>query len=100
MKSAIIACFVTLLLNACADGENDSRNGSLENSQKRIPIINYAVTKTHPHDTNSFTEGFLVHDGRLYESTGSPEDMPETRSLLGTVDTGTGRIEKKVEVDR
>jgi len=58
------------------------------------------VTKTHPHDTNSFTEGFLVHNGKLYESTGSPEDMPETRSLFGIVDTGTGKIDRKVEVDR
>jgi len=100
MELAIIAWLVILLVNACVDHEKDNPDEHLEDSQKRIPIINYAVAKTYPHDTNSFTEGFLVHDGKLYESTGSPEDMPRTRSLFGPVDTSTGRIDKKVEVDR
>ena len=100
MKPAFFTCFAFLLLTACGDDRERSTNGNPEDSQSRIPIINYAVMKTHPHDTNSFTEGFLVHDGKLYESTGSPEDMPETRSLFGIVDTSTGRIDKKVEVDR
>ncbi len=100
MKPALIACFVFLILNACGDEGENNRNVGLDGSQKTIPTINYAVTKTYPHDTNSFTEGFLVHGGKLYESTGSPGDMPETRSLFGIVDTGTGRIDKKVEVDR
>ena len=42
----------------------------------------------------------LVHDGRLYESTGSPEDMPKTRSLFGIVDTLTGKIDTRAELDR
>ncbi|ARS35325.1 glutaminyl-peptide cyclotransferase [Pontibacter actiniarum] len=62
--------------------------------------INYGVAKAYPHDTNAFTEGLLVHEGKLYESTGSPSDLPQTRSLVGVVDLNTGEIDTKVELDR
>jgi len=57
--------------------------------------------KLLPHDTAAFTEGLLFHDGQLYESTGTDSDMPEDRkSLFGIVDTTTGKIRPKVELDR
>ena len=71
-----------------------------KNSGNNSPIINYTVTNTFPHDTSSFTEGFLVHDGHLFESTGSPEPLVNTRSLIGIVDLKTGKIDKKVEIDK
>jgi len=59
------------------------------------------VVRTLPHDTASFTEGLLVHDGQLYESTGTEPDMPASRrSLFGIVDTITGKISPKAELDR
>lgn len=64
-----------------------------------IPVINYAVVKTFPHDTTSFTEGFLVHNGQLLESTGSPVELPQTRSLVGFTDTATGKMNIKIELD-
>jgi len=64
------------------------------------PLINYGVVATHPHDTSSFTEGFVFYDGKLYEATGSPDDLPQTRSVVGPVDLSTGKINKKVELDR
>jgi len=42
----------------------------------------------------------LIHKGQLYESTGSPENMQQTKSLFGTFDTITGKINKKVDPDR
>jgi glutamine cyclotransferase len=99
MKPTFFIFYIFLILSACTN-EAGEVNGDPVHSSNQIPIINFAVTKTHPHDTTSFTEGFLVHDGKLYESTGSPDDMPQTRSLFGIVDTSTGKIEAKVEVDR
>ncbi len=99
MKPAFFIVYIFLFLSACTN-EAGEVNGDPRHSSNQIPIINFAVTKTHPHDTTSFTEGFLVHNGKLYESTGSPDDMPQTRSLFGIVDTSTGKIETKVEVDR
>jgi glutaminyl-peptide cyclotransferase len=89
-----------LFLTACNnDGDWDGTDKP-DNTANTIPLINYAVKNTYPHDTTSFTEGLLVHDGLLYESTGSPDDMPQTRSLFGNIDLATGKINKKVELDR
>ncbi|HEX9513282.1 MAG TPA: glutaminyl-peptide cyclotransferase [Puia sp.] len=65
------------------------------------PVINYSVVQVLPHDTSSFTEGLLVHDGQLYESTGTEPGMPISRkSLFGIVDPKTGKISAKAELDR
>jgi glutaminyl-peptide cyclotransferase len=95
-----LAWYLFLFLTAC---NNDGSRGSTDNSGNTpttIPLINYVVKNTYPHDTTSFTEGLLVHDGLLYESTGSPDGMPQTRSLFGNIDLTTGKINKKVELDR
>lgn len=93
------ATLCALLLASC--GSDDSGEGTGTTPEPLpTPIISYSVTKIHPHDVNSFTEGLLVHDGRLFESTGAPESLPQTRSLFGTLDLGTGKIDVKAELDR
>jgi len=42
----------------------------------------------------------LFHDNQLFESTGSPEEFPDTKSVFGNVDLKTGKIEVKAELDR
>ncbi len=64
------------------------------------PIISYTLVNTYPHDLNAFTEGFLFHEGKLYESTGAPENLPQTKSLFGIVDLKNGKIDTKVEIDK
>jgi glutamine cyclotransferase len=39
-------------------------------NQQDIPIYDYRVVKTYPHDTTSYTEGLQLVDGRFYEGTG------------------------------
>jgi glutamine cyclotransferase len=95
---------VFLLLGFFASCNNPSK-GDVDSPTKIAdntpPVINYSVVRTLPHDTSSFTEGFLIHDGRLYESTGTTPDMPEDRrSLFGPLDTVTGKISPKAELDR
>jgi glutamine cyclotransferase len=70
------------------------------NSSHQIQSISFKVIKTYPHDTESFTEGFLFYNNQLFESTGSPEEFPKTRSVFGIVDLNTGKIDIKVELDR
>jgi glutaminyl-peptide cyclotransferase len=89
-----------LFLTACNNGGDRDSTDNPDNTANTIPLINYAVKNTYPHDTTSFTEGLLVHDGLIYESTGSPDDMLQTRSLFGSIDLATGKINKKVELDR
>ncbi|MEP6712396.1 MAG: glutaminyl-peptide cyclotransferase [Ferruginibacter sp.] len=80
--------------------ENNKIPGVTSPEPNAVPFINYAVTKTLPHDTSLFTEGFLMYNGQLFESTGSPDDLPQTRSMIGITDLATGRFEKKIEIDR
>lgn len=99
IKPLPIAAFLTFILTACTNGSPET-DDNLNKEAITTPIINYALVNTYPHDTTSFTEGLLIHNGQLYESTGSPEDMPQTRSLFGALDLTTGNIKKKVELDR
>ncbi len=64
------------------------------------PELEFKVQNQYPHDVNSFTEGFLFHDGKLFESTGAPDNSPQTKSLFGIVDLKTGKIDVKAEIDR
>lgn len=100
MHTYWLTIFYFFLFTTWACNNEDASPETDKQDDNAVPLINYAVTKTYPHDTTSFTEGLLIHEGQLYESTGSPEDMPQTRSIFGPVDTITGTINKKVEIDR
>ena len=51
------------------------------------PTYQYRVVASHPHDAAAFTQGLLIQDGRLFESTGGYGE-----STLRQVDLPSGRI--------
>ena len=63
-----------------------------------IPILNYSVRHVYAHDPTSYTEGFLFHEGHFFESSGAPDDIPQTRSIVGIADIQSGRLDKKIEM--
>ena len=87
------------LLASCNNPDKPQVQATEDNTP---PAIDYSVVKAYPHDTSAYTEGFLFHDGLLFESTGTMAgEMPDSRrSLFGTVDLNTGRITPKAELDR
>ena len=95
-----LSIFALLLLLYSCKGNSKSSETNITESASKIPIINYSVISTFPHDTTLFTEGLLVHNGKLFESTGSPEELPNTKSLIGIINLSTGKIDKKVELDK
>lgn len=103
-KNEMKAIFFPFLLFVCFSCKTKDRQGedseSCSDTNAATPVINYVVTNVYPHDTASFTEGFLIHDGQLYESTGSPTELPQTKSVFGPVDLKTGTIAAKAELDR
>jgi glutamine cyclotransferase len=99
MKILSILIF-SLLLVGCNDTDTGEEDHVPPETIIPVPSLNYTLIHTYPHDTTSYTEGLLIHNGELYESTGSPDDMPQTKSLFGVLDTVTGHIVKKVEIDR
>ncbi len=99
MRLLVFFILTFYLLVSCKNSNNDSEESNTKQTRPTINI-NYAVTNIFPHDTSLFTEGFLVHNGQLFESTGSPEDLPNTKSLVGVIDLKTGKLDKKVEIDK
>ena len=57
---------------------------------KQVP----EVLNTYPHDAGAFTQGLLLHDGDLYESTGLFGE-----SSLREVDLETGEVVRKLPVE-
>jgi glutamine cyclotransferase len=70
------------------------------NQSPKILSLSYRIINQYPHSINSYTQGLFFHRETLYESTGSPDYLPQTQSVLGPLDLKTGNIDIKVELDR
>jgi glutaminyl-peptide cyclotransferase len=69
--------------------------GCKEKESKTTPAsIQYAVKTQWKHDTQSFTQGLVIHEGKLFESTGQ-----EKSSWIGIVDIKTGKLDKKITLE-
>ena len=89
---------VTLLLclagGGCHTPANNNDNATVEpTSNAVVPKYGYQIVNIYPHDSNAFTQGLILADGKLLESTGE-----EGRSSLRDVDLQTGRVLRKVDV--
>jgi glutamine cyclotransferase len=58
-------------------------------------VVTPTILRTFPHDTAAFTQGLLMHDGRLYESTGE-----YGQSQVRVLDTATGAVVSSVPIDK
>src|SRR5262245_23915026 len=63
--------------------------------QPEVPVHGYEVVHEYPHDAEAFTQGLIVRDGFLYESTGL-----EGMSSLRKVEIETGRVVKRRDLER
>lgn len=80
-------CSLALLLAlaACTPKKESINNPTL---------IDYRVVNSFPHDTEAFIQGFVIHKGELYESTGQED------SWIGIVNIKTGVADKKVMLEK
>ena len=74
-----------------ANGGLPAKNTSSEVAA--VPKHGYQIVNIWPHDSNAFTQGLILVDGKLLESTGQ-----EGSSSLRSVELETGKILKKVDV--
>jgi glutaminyl-peptide cyclotransferase len=92
MKKSIIF-FTGLAVALAACGKKDDKA-----EVKNDPLImSYGVRAQWPHDTEAFTQGLVIHNGKLYESTGAPEGQ-KAPSWVGVIDVKTGKPEQKVDL--
>ena len=85
MRFFVFVCLLTLFIGC------GKKSDKIE--QSAIPALEYSVVNSFPHDQSAFTEGLLIHDGQLWESTG------EKQSWIATVDIKTGKSNKKGQLD-
>lgn len=98
MKIYQIAFLFTLVfLTQCTDSEPQK---TIQPKKQTIPLLTYQVIDYIPHDTNAFTEGLFIHKKQLFESTGSPEYLPNSESVFGVVDTLSGKLSPLVTLNR
>jgi glutaminyl-peptide cyclotransferase len=62
-------------------------------SRAAIPIYDFEVVHSYPHDSAAFTEGLFYLNGFLYESTGL-----EQHSSIRKVRIDTGEVVQKVDI--
>ncbi|MES2849372.1 MAG: glutaminyl-peptide cyclotransferase [Bacteroidota bacterium] len=90
---------ITILFFSCTNPDtNGNGDGTVtpsttNNGVATPAIIPALLIAEYPHDTDAFTEGLQIHDGKLYEGTGL-----EGKSFIQISDIKTGRIEKKYPV--
>lgn len=87
--------FLFFTIFSCKEDRKTKKNYN-ESEKNIVEIIN-----TYPHSVNSFTEGlFIDEEGNIFESTGSPDDLPQTESLFGILNLKTGLIDTKKILDK
>lgn len=60
-----------------------------------IPRFTYKVVAEHPHDPESFTQGLVLADGHVWESTGKYGN-----SKLRKIELETGNVVNEIELDK
>lgn len=92
--STVIFIISFLLASSCKKKElQDIENIKPERS-------NFEIINVYAHSTNSFTEGLFFANGTVFESTGSPDELPNTKSVFGILDLKSGLINIKAELDK
>ena len=79
----------------CGAGGNGDLPPKKPEPPRNAPAATYGyqIVNMWPHDSNAFTQGLILSDGKLLESTGQ-----EGFSSLRRVDLETGKVLKKVDV--
>jgi glutamine cyclotransferase len=99
MRRTAVSLLFALLLPFGAgaaddDGPNQVSRGRVLD-QTSIPVYTYKIAQTYPHDRSSYTEGFVMANGVIYEGTGL-----YGQSKLRRWDLRTGQVLNELPLDR
>lgn len=89
----LTGCFALVLsllyLAGCKDSK-DSGGGNVDTT-----LLSYTVISVLPHNPQAFTQGLLVHNNKILESTGQ-----SGTSWVAEVNPGSGEHDKKIILDK
>ena len=89
MKDQLVIIALGLCLTLAGCGKKNEKPVE----EKDSLAMTYGVRAQWVHDQSAFTQGLVIHDGKLYESTG------QKQSWIGIIDINTGKPDKKVILD-
>jgi len=89
----ILVLSLSLSCFQCQAGTKGDQPAKTNAPNAVVPKYGYQIVNIWPHDSNAFTQGLILVDGKLLESTGQ-----EGSSSLRSVELETGKILQKVEV--
>jgi glutamine cyclotransferase len=93
--SLLFALLLPFVAWAVDDGGHIQVSRARVLNQTNIPVYTYRVAQTYPHDRSSYTEGFVMENGAIYEGTGL-----YGQSKLRRWDLRTGQILNELPLDQ
>lgn len=85
---------IAQLKKSKSTGDNDPDFRPVSNN---TPAIANRIIASYPHDTSSYTEGFEIYNGKLYESGG---DYANSRLQFGDLKSGAIEKQNKMGTDK
>jgi len=86
----LLTVLVGLTLWSCGD-----KSGSDEPASKTDTLaLQYSIVSTLPHNVQAYTQGLVIHNNKVLESTGQ-----KGHSWIAEVNPGSGQHDKKVTLD-
>src|SRR4030095_16402639 len=68
----------------------------IENQTPPPPVLGHTIIQVYPHDTSFYTQGLIFYKGELYEGTGDPGYVGQSRVMK--IDLKTGKALKKISL--
>ncbi len=87
-KITFLVLLVSVFIISCQDKKKPEQSVNSDTLN-----INYTVLTALPHDADAFTEGLIIHNNKILESTG------QNNSWIAEVNPSTGVQDKKVNLD-
>ena len=100
LKTALTALSAFMILACNTVDQGNTAQGDNNFGNVAAPAaIQYNVLNVYPHDTTSYTQGLMVHNGQLYEGTGGSPQYSHYKSWVGKVDLASGKVTGKVPLE-
>ena len=86
---SLLLASTVLILASCGGSSSSEKTAEVDST-----LLSYTVLSVLPHNAEAFTQGLVVHNNKLLESTGQ-----EGSSWVGEVNPASGSHDKKIILD-